>query len=111
MFFKTLGTLDLITVLILLGAALLPEKLLLLAAFYLIIKGATFAYSSSDWASYGDLISGCYLFLFSLGIKIPVVHTIIILYLIQKTMLTFIAIGVKAGLYYYHHHRHRNLTN
>ena len=111
MLFRTLGTLDFNTILILLGAALLPEKLLLLAAFYLVVKGATFAYSSSDWASYGDIISGCYLFLFSLGIKIPVVHTIIILYLIQKTMLTFIALGIKASLYYHHHFKSRNLTN
>jgi len=111
MLFRTLGTLDFITSLILIGAALLPEKLLLLAAFYLVVKGATFIYSSGDWASYGDLISGCYLFLFSLGIQIPVVHTIIILYLIQKTMLTFIAMGIKASLYYHQYNRRRNFTN
>ena len=100
MLFRTLGTFDFIAVLILMGAAILPHTFLLYAALYLIIKGLIFIFISRDFASYGDLFSGIYLLVFSYGLKVPVVHTIVLFYLIQKTILTFIAIGLKLLLFY-----------
>lgn len=101
MIFATLGKLDLITVLILMGAAILPSKLLLYASIYLILKGAVFILVSRDFASYGDLFSGLYLLLLSGGVKIPYVHQVVFFWLLQKTIMTFIAIGLKLFVFYY----------
>ncbi len=101
MLFATLGKLDFITVLILMGAAVLPSKLLLYASIYLIIKGIAFIMISRDFASYGDLFSGFYLALLSTGIKIPYLHQIVFFWLLQKTLLTFIAIGIRLMIFYY----------
>jgi hypothetical protein len=101
MLFATLGKLDFITVLILLGAAILPQKLLLYAAIYLLIKGALFILLNRDFASYGDFISGIYLVVLAHGLKIPYVHNIVLIWLLQKTILTFIAIGLKLLVFYY----------
>ncbi|AJF61258.1 TPA: hypothetical protein HA239_01255 [Candidatus Woesearchaeota archaeon] len=100
MLFATLGKLDLITVLILLGAAILPSKLLMYAALYLIVKGGLFVLMNRDLASYGDLFSGIYILVLSFGIKIPYLHQIVFFWLLQKTILTFIGIGLKLFLFY-----------
>jgi hypothetical protein len=101
MLFKTLGAMDFVTVLILLGAAILPHKLLLFAAIYMIAKGLIFIMMNRDFASYGDFVSGVYLLIMSFGIIIPVVHSIVLFWLIQKTALTFIAIGFQMFLLYH----------
>ena len=101
MLFATLGKLDFITVLILIGAAIMPKKLLLFAAIYLLIKGGTFIFLSKDFASYGDFFSGIYLVVLANGVKIPYVHNIVLIWLLQKTIMTFIAIGLKLFLFYY----------
>jgi hypothetical protein len=103
MLFATLGKLDLITVLILLGAAVLPKTFLLYAAIYLLIKSAIFIFMNKDFASYGDFISGIYMLIVSYGIRIPFVHEIVLFWLIQKTALTFLAIGLQLFLFYQEH--------
>jgi hypothetical protein len=103
MLFATLGKLNLITVLILLGAAVLPHQFLMIAAIYLLIKGGIFILINKDFASYGDFISGIYMLLLAYGIMIPVVHEIVLFWLIQKTALTFLAIGFYMFLYYQEH--------
>jgi hypothetical protein len=103
MLFATLGKLDLITVLILIGAAVLPQKLLLFAAIYLLIKGGIFILLTRDFASYGDFISGIYMILLAYGIRIPFVHEIILFWLIQKTAMTFLALTIYLFLFYQEH--------
>ena len=100
MIFKALGTLDLATVFVLLGAAILPEQLLFVAAVYMIVKGGVFTFMSKDLASIGDFIAGIYLFVLAFGLKIPILHPIVLLYLAQKTLLTFVAIGVKSAAFF-----------
>ncbi len=101
MLFATLGKLDLITVLVLMFAAILPKTFLLYAAIYLLIKGALFVLFSKDFASYGDFISGIYLLVLSFGLEIPIAHQIVLFYLLQKTIMTFIAIGFRVMIFYY----------
>ena len=100
MIFAALGKLDLITVIILMGAAIFPKKLLLYAAIYLILKGGLFILINKDFASYGDLFSGLYLVLLSTGVKIPYLHQVVFFWLLQKTLMTFIAIGLKLFILY-----------
>ncbi|NTV23112.1 MAG: hypothetical protein HGA85_01910 [Nanoarchaeota archaeon] len=101
MLFRALGTGDAVGVLILLGAAILPSKLLFWAAMYFMIKGLFFIWLSRDIASYGDFIAGSYMWILSLGISIPYLHQVVIFYLLQKTILTFIAIAFHAMVFYY----------
>ena len=101
MLFATLGKLDLLTVLILMGAAVLPSKLLVFAAIYLILKGGIFILLNKDFASYVDLFSGFYLLVLSIGINIPYLHQVVFFWLLQKTIMTFIAIGLKLMIFYY----------
>jgi hypothetical protein len=103
MLFATLGKLDLITVLILIGAVILPKQLLLFAAVYLLIKGFIFIFLSKDFASYIDFMCGIYLAILSLGIRIPYVHNVVLFWLLQKTIMTFIAIGLQLFIFYYQH--------
>jgi hypothetical protein len=100
MIFKALGTLDLVTVFVLLGAAILPEQLLFVAAVYMIVKGGVFTFISKDLASVGDFIAGIYLLVLAFGLKIPILHPIILLYLAQKTLLTFVSMGIKSATYF-----------
>ena len=103
MLFATLGKLDLITVLVLMGAAILPQKMLLFAAVYLLAKGLIFGVLMGDFASKIDLACGAYIGILSFGLYIPVIHTLAFIWLLQKTILTFVAIGVKAVVFYYHY--------
>lgn len=105
MIFKTLGTLDFIAVLVVLGAVILPQQLLFVAGLYLIIKGGIFIYESNDFASYGDLVCGIYLLILAMGVKIAVIHPIVLVYLAQKVIITFVAIGVKASLHFFEYKR------
>ena len=105
MIFAALGKLDLLTVIILMGAAILPSKLLLYASIYLIIKGGLFVLLSRDFASYGDLFSGFYLLILSYGIMVPYLHQLVFFWLLQKTILTFIAIGLKLFVFYYEYRK------
>jgi hypothetical protein len=101
--FGALGKLDFITVLILMGAAILPGKFLVYASIYLILKGTIFIFMNRDFASYVDFGCGIYLFILSFGLQIPYLHQIVLYWLIQKTALTFLAIAIKIFLYYYQH--------
>jgi hypothetical protein len=101
MLFAALGKLDFLTVLILLAAAIVPKKFLMAAAVYLLIKGAIFVWMNRDFASYGDFFSGIYLVILANGLRIPYLHNVVLFWLIQKTALTFIAIGLKLVLFYY----------
>ena len=95
MIFKTLGTLDLLAVILLIGAAIFPKSLLLYAGAYLLLKGIIFIITSKDIASYGDALSGAYLALLSFGTNIEIIGTIVLIYLAQKTLLTFVKIGIE----------------
>lgn len=95
MIFKTLGLGDLIAVILLLGAAIFPKQLLLYAGVYLAIKGLFFILLSNDFASYGDGASGIYMVLMAIGISMPFLTTAALIYLAQKTFLTFVKIGIE----------------
>lgn len=95
MIYKTLGILDLITVIAIISAAILPEKLLLYTAAYLLLKGLFFISVSNDFASYGDALSGVYMLLMVLGFNFPLATTAVLLYLGQKTFFTFVKIGIE----------------
>ncbi len=100
MIFKTLGTLDLLSVILLIGAAIFPKSLLLYAGVYLLLKGIIFIITSKDIASYGDALSGAYLALLSFGTSIEIIGTIVLIYLAQKTVLTFVKIGIETYSFY-----------
>lgn len=96
MIFKTLGTLDLVTVVLLAGAAIFPQKLIVYAGIYLIAKGLLFIAISMDIASFGDAISGALIILMVMGMDVPLLNTAVLIYLGQKTFFTFVKIGLES---------------
>ncbi len=93
MIFRTLGVLDLVAVILLLGAAFFPHALLLYAGIYLVIKGFVFIAASKDIASLGDLVCGLYILLFVAGLGVPLLNAAALIYLGQKTFFTFVKVG------------------
>ena len=100
MIFKTLGLLDLLTVIILAGAAIFPQKILVYAALYMLTKGLFFVFLSNDFASYGDAIAGGYMLLIVFGLTMPMLTTIALIYLGQKTFFTFVKVSIETYALY-----------
>lgn len=78
-----LGILDLFIALIILGAKSFPEKVILFAAFYIILKGLVFA-MSSDIASYVDIAAGIYMVFIAAGFSVSFLSIIFAIFLAQK---------------------------
>jgi hypothetical protein len=81
--FKILGIGDLLAMLSIWIAPMVPEKFILLTAIYLLGKGGIFAIGG-DFASYIDVVCGLYILGIIFGIGNVIVSTLISLYLLQK---------------------------
>jgi hypothetical protein len=68
----------------------IPDKALYIIGAYLIIKGVLFTVMSKDIASIIDLICGLYALSIVLGFFNPIITLIVILYLAQKVVFSFI---------------------
>jgi len=93
MILKILGTLDILSAIFLWLSHffnILPEKFIVLIAFYLIVKGVIFLISA-DIASILDVISGGIIFL-SLSYSLPgFLIILVVLFLIQKGIFSWVA--------------------
>lgn len=88
MFTKTLGLLDIIAALIIIAYSILPSKLILFAALYLVIKGVLFALTSSCFINYIDIFTGLYIMLLYFGISFSFVTVLCLLFLMTKGVLS-----------------------
>jgi hypothetical protein len=89
MIVKILGALDLVCVVAILFAAVLPQKMLILLAVYLMGKGGTFAIGG-DIVSYIDVVCGVYMLLLAFGIANLVISGIFVAYLGQKAVFSLL---------------------
>lgn len=93
MIIKILGILDILTALLFWLSAffhIIPEKILLIVAFYLLAKGIFFIISR-DIASILDVISAGIIFI-SLNFTLPAIVVILVaLFLLQKGILSLLA--------------------
>ncbi|MBI4439211.1 hypothetical protein HY640_04725 [Candidatus Woesearchaeota archaeon] len=99
MIFKAIGILDLTSLLILMWAPT-SKTLMIYAGIYLMAKGLFFIALSKDMASYGDTISGAYMMLAAFTGTIAIIGTAVLIYLAQKTFLTFIKISIETYALY-----------
>lgn len=87
---KILAIVDLVAVFAILAAPILPTKVIIYCAGYLIMKGGFFAITSYDIASILDVICGIIIILLAFGISHGTVNIIVLLYLIQKAVFSFV---------------------
>lgn len=80
---KLLGIGDLLSILLIWTAQIIPQRFALLAAIYLLGKGGIFAIGG-DFASYIDVICGVYVILLTFGIGNILLSVLFSLYLLQK---------------------------
>ncbi len=90
MILKILGLADILAIMALLAATILPQKLVILMALYLIIKGLFFILTGGVFPSFFDIISGLYLVIASFGISHWIPTVVITLFLLQKAFFSMV---------------------
>ena len=90
MILKLFGFADILAIIALLAATILPQKLVLLMAIYLIIKGFLFVIMGGVFPNFFDILSGLYLAAASFGISYWIFTTVVVLFLAQKAFLSFV---------------------
>ncbi|HIG95890.1 TPA: hypothetical protein HA249_03290 [Candidatus Woesearchaeota archaeon] len=88
---KLLAIVDLVAVFAILASPILPTKVIMYCAGYLILKGGLFAITSYDIASMLDVICGIIIMLLAFDISNGTVNLIVLLYLVQKILLSFVS--------------------
>ena len=87
---QLLGILDLLASLLVLYSIFLPQKLLFIAAWYLIFKGAFFSLTNIDFLSLGDVLAGLFLLLLAFGVTSPGFSVAIAIFLLYKGVMSFL---------------------
>ena len=90
MLVKLLGVADILAIIALLFVTLLPRKLVLIMALYLIFKGVIFMLGGGIFPSFLDLTSGVYIAAASYGISHWIPTLAVIIFLIQKALLSLV---------------------
>ncbi|MBU0757305.1 MAG: hypothetical protein KKF44_04515 [Nanoarchaeota archaeon] len=92
---KILGIMDAICALFFLFTHYfaVPDKALYIIAAYLFTKGLLFTVMSKDIASIIDLCAGLYALMITMGISIPVITTVVVVFLAQKAALSLVRLG------------------
>ena len=89
MIVKILGLADILAVIALLLIKILPKPLIIIAALYLIIKGLFFLITGgSIFMNFFDIVSGAYLVSASYGISHWVATSLVIIFLLQKAVIS-----------------------
>ena len=86
---KLLAIVDLVAIFAILAAPILPVKVMMYSAGYLILKGGMFAIMSYDLASFLDLLCGVVIIFLAFDISNSTINLIVLLYLVQKVVFSF----------------------
>ena len=84
MILKLLAFADILVILSILGASILPQKLVILMGIYLIIKGLTFIFLGGLFPNFFDMLIGFYLILVAFSLSHWIFTVIAIIFLGQK---------------------------
>ena len=87
MIVKILGVADMLAVLSLLLASVIPQVIIIIMALYLIIKGLIFTIIGNI-PSFIDLIIGFYIIAVSFGISHWIITLIVVVYIVQKAVIS-----------------------
>ncbi|MBI2148614.1 hypothetical protein HYU23_02950 [Candidatus Woesearchaeota archaeon] len=90
MIIKLLAFADTLSILALIGSSLLPQKIVLLMAIYLIIKGLAFILIGGLFPNFLDMLSGFYLIIVLFGISHWIITIAVIIFLGQKAFFSLI---------------------
>ena len=90
MIVKLLGFTDILAIVALLGASMLPQISVLIMGLYLIIKGVLFMILGGQLPNILDIICGFYIVTVSYGLSHWVINLIVILYIGQKAIISLV---------------------
>ena len=90
MIIKMLGFADLLSIVALLAASILPKSLITIMAAYLIIKGLFFVLTGGVFPSFFDILSGIYLVTAANGITHWIPTTLVVIFLLQKSFFSLV---------------------
>lgn len=88
MLIKILGFADILAIIALLAASILPQPLVILMSIYLILKGIIFVTIGGNIIDVLDVIAGFYMAAASYGISHWIITSIVIIYLGQKAFIS-----------------------
>lgn len=88
MLLKLLGVLDILAIIALLSATILPKTIMLVIALYLIIKGVLFMITGTPLPNFFDVMSGIYIAAVSYGISHWIPTLLVIIYIGQKAIIS-----------------------
>ncbi|MBS3152125.1 hypothetical protein J4230_01805 [Candidatus Woesearchaeota archaeon] len=90
MIIKILALADILTIISLLGVSLLPQKLVLAMAIYLMLKGLVFILIGSLFPNFIDMLCGFYIIFAAFGITHWIPTVIVILFIGQKAFFSLV---------------------
>ena len=92
MILKLLGFADILAIIALLGVSLLPKQIILIMAFYLIVKGVFFTITSPGvfLANFLDILCGIYLVAAFYGVSHWFITVILTIFLLQKAFVSLL---------------------
>jgi len=89
MILKFLGALDLFAIITIIFSFMLPKSVILYGAGWLILKGVLFGFTG-EITSWIDAVCGIYAMLLAYGIGNNLVTVVVIIYLLQKAVVSFL---------------------
>lgn len=91
MIVKLFGFADLLAVIALLAASILPKELVIIMALYLIIKGVFFTITGGSYLpNLFDVFSGFYLVSAAFGFSHWILNVIVVIFLLQKAFVSLV---------------------
>lgn len=90
MIVKILGFADILAIIALLAAKILPKQLVIIMALYLILKGLLFLIIGGSFTNLIDTSSGLYLVFAAYGISHWIPTTIVVIFILQKAIISLL---------------------
>ncbi len=88
-FLKLMGLVDVVAVIVILVGHILPQKMIIYSAGYLIAKGGFFA-MNGNIMSILDVVCGIFIIMLAFGISFKLMNSFMLFFLVQKAFFSFI---------------------
>jgi hypothetical protein len=88
-FLKIMGLVDVLAVVVILIGHILPQKMIIYSAGYLIAKGGFFA-MTGNLMSILDVVCGVFIIMLAFGISFKVTNSFMVFFLVQKAFFSFV---------------------
>ncbi len=91
MILKLLGFADILAIIALLAASILPKTLIIIMSIYLLVKGLFFLITGGNLiTNFLDIVSGFYIIAASFGVSHWIATVIVGIFLLQKALISIL---------------------